>query len=414
MIVVAISISIANAQLVSSSRDPDVIGYVTDDAPFNFSGDGDGIGSGAFISNLNGTLAKAVLEYDISDIMPGVLVSARITGTVAANNGLPLGERRHSFSISAGDGVLNTADNAGAGFSIGSIIHEAGDRSDYDYDITRAFRSVVLEDTGYLKQRVSPSSANDQGWDAVSIPKLELSLRPTDVGTTVYYQPPVASGEATRIGIFGFTVDQSATSMEVWTSRTSFESSRGIVEYDVSSIPANAEILWAVLDVQITGYSFFNDLTLTMEMVGYQGDGFVEASDVNTPSAVWTGSPGQIQEGGFQSWAIDPEFVETILQNGNHLGLLFQPGDNSGLSATIQLADFFGDESGRPHLAIAYTVPTVLLGDVDLDGAITFLDIFPFISILIADGFQAEADCNGDGRVGFLDIAPFIAILGSQ
>ncbi len=53
---------------------------------------------------------------------------------------------------------------------------------------------------------------------------------------------------------------------------------------------------------------------------------------------------------------------------------------------------------------------TVLLGDVNLDGSVSFLDISPFIAFLSGGGFQAEADIDENG-VNFLDISPFIAIL---
>ena len=52
-----------------------------------------------------------------------------------------------------------------------------------------------------------------------------------------------------------------------------------------------------------------------------------------------------------------------------------------------------------------------LLGDVNRDGAVTFLDISPFISLLASSTFQVEADINGDGAVTFLDISPFINLL---
>jgi hypothetical protein len=52
-----------------------------------------------------------------------------------------------------------------------------------------------------------------------------------------------------------------------------------------------------------------------------------------------------------------------------------------------------------------------LLGDVNLDGVVNFLDIAPFIAVLSGNAFQAEADVNLDDVVNFLDIAAFIAIL---
>ena len=56
------------------------------------------------------------------------------------------------------------------------------------------------------------------------------------------------------------------------------------------------------------------------------------------------------------------------------------------------------------------TTPT-LLGDVNLDGRVSFLDITPFIAILSSEGFLEEADINGDSLVNFLDITPFVGIL---
>ena len=54
---------------------------------------------------------------------------------------------------------------------------------------------------------------------------------------------------------------------------------------------------------------------------------------------------------------------------------------------------------------------TVILGDVNRDGVVNFLDIAPFIGVLTASGTQAEADINQDGVVNFLDISPFIMVL---
>ena len=53
----------------------------------------------------------------------------------------------------------------------------------------------------------------------------------------------------------------------------------------------------------------------------------------------------------------------------------------------------------------------ILLGDVNRDGEVTFLDIASFISVLVAGDFQAQADINGDNAVNFADIQPFIQIL---
>lgn len=55
-----------------------------------------------------------------------------------------------------------------------------------------------------------------------------------------------------------------------------------------------------------------------------------------------------------------------------------------------------------------------LLGDVNLDGVVDFLDIAPFINVLSQAIVQDEADTTQDGVVNFLDIFPFITILSTQ
>ena len=54
-----------------------------------------------------------------------------------------------------------------------------------------------------------------------------------------------------------------------------------------------------------------------------------------------------------------------------------------------------------------------LLGDVNLDGTVDFLDIAPFITVLASQDFQLEADIDGNGAVSFLDISPFIVLLSN-
>jgi len=54
------------------------------------------------------------------------------------------------------------------------------------------------------------------------------------------------------------------------------------------------------------------------------------------------------------------------------------------------------------------------IGDVNLDGAVNFLDIGPFIDVLVSEEFQAEADVDQNEVVNFLDIAPFVVLLSSD
>jgi len=58
--------------------------------------------------------------------------------------------------------------------------------------------------------------------------------------------------------------------------------------------------------------------------------------------------------------------------------------------------------------------PTVLGGDVNLDGVVDFFDIPPFIRVLQSGVYQAEADVNYDGFVDFLDMPALFPIFFGQ
>ena len=63
----------------------------------------------------------------------------------------------------------------------------------------------------------------------------------------------------------------------------------------------------------------------------------------------------------------------------------------------------------------ATKLPSVLLGDINLDGTVDFSDISPFHFAIGLWKLQAEADTDLDSVISFSDILPFILILnGSQ
>ncbi len=72
---------------------------------------------------------------------------------------------------------------------------------------------------------------------------------------------------------------------------------------------------------------------------------------------------------------------------------------------------------GAATLSTGIPVPLCLgfvPGDVDQDGLVTFSDIPPFIEILLAGGYQDEADCDFNGEVDFFDIPAFIFFLNAE
>ena len=80
------------------------------------------------------------------------------------------------------------------------------------------------------------------------------------------------------------------------------------------------------------------------------------------------------------------------------------------------VASYLQDTTRNPtgSAIIAIPQPPTILGDVDQNGIVSFMDIAALVAILNTDTYLEEADCNEDGVVNFLDIAPFIAILSGN
>ena len=79
-------------------------------------------------------------------------------------------------------------------------------------------------------------------------------------------------------------------------------------------------------------------------------------------------------------------------------------GTPAGFDANVQIVN--------DNVVLTLT-DAFLLGDVNLDGTVNFLDISPFISLLSSGVYQDEADITRDGIVNFFDISPFIELLST-
>ena len=187
--------------------------------------------------------------------------------------------------------------------------------------------------------------------------------------------------------------------------------------------------------IPITGNAEFPNLTVTV--TGATSDGTnATFSGVGTRFGITSGIPAS---DGFNNTfgtgeSLTLVFSEDVninraqfgsLNGGDSIdfGPLTQADDPNNLSDLydydIDLAagDSFTIAANAGNVGIRtinFTVTTpvsVLLGDINMDGSIDFLDIAPFIALLGNGDFKAEADVDQSGDVDFLDISPFIALL---
>ena len=131
----------------------------------------------------------------------------------------------------------------------------------------------------------------------------------------------------------------------------------------------------------------------------------LQDSTTTTLGQFLTANVGQTLYAGsaIRNSSIDGSYEIAATSNLGQDGVLFVP--QGGFQLDV----------GFAHQISAMTdEPSIVLGDINGDSSVNFLDISPFIVVLSSGEFQTEADINQDGNVNFLDISPFINILSAQ
>ena len=101
------------------------------------------------------------------------------------------------------------------------------------------------------------------------------------------------------------------------------------------------------------------------------------------------------------------------LSDGSTFSNLLDPV-TTGLNFDPEFGELLPGVAATSATVTVTLVQGTILGDVNQDGEVDFLDISPFIAILSAGSFLEEADVNQDDVVDFLDISPFIEILAGS
>ena len=88
---------------------------------------------------------------------------------------------------------------------------------------------------------------------------------------------------------------------------------------------------------------------------------------------------------------------------GDMVDLFVTSGDQGIVHSGMLVEPIFGVAS--------LMITDVLLGDINCDGAVTLLDVGPFVDLITSGEFLSKADFNGDGVITLLDIQGFVDAL---
>jgi hypothetical protein len=139
----------------------------------------------------------------------------------------------------------------------------------------------------------------------------------------------------------------------------SFGETRGIVEFDTSTIPAGAIIESAVLSVDVSGTAHFPGNDIVMDVFGYEGNGVVESSDANETANHLGRLTIETDNGstlGSAPISLDVARLQSLVDGGGQVGLLAKMQ-----ISTLQFhsKEFFRTAS-RPALHLVLAYPPVL------------------------------------------------------
>lgn len=143
---------------------------------------------------------------------------------------------------------------------------------------------------------------------------------------------------------------------------------------------------------------------------GVLGDDFdaVSGSQINIFGSDFALDDVPLEEG-----TVTAEAAFTIEDRDVVLSGLYADGTpfSFDLNSTFSAGQDFFSTSATLTVTLGPPPGLIILGDVNEDGGVDFMDIGPFIQVLASAGFLDEADTNLDGAVNFLDIQSFIDIM---
>jgi hypothetical protein len=234
----------------------------------------------------------------------------------------------------------------------------------------------------------------------------------TDAGFRTWVDSAVTSATTTLIATFDANAEFKNGGAPTLTSTdiafaaelsTFFKTERrGILEFSLLSLPTNTIIKSARLDLAVATMLDGDPLFPIVSVHGYAGDGVLSAADASAPNNP-IGNSGPIREPAPISIELDAEYIQSLIGQSTHLGLLMK-GEVDGFGAQFWSNEF--GSSARPRLVLDYELGLTNSGDYDGNGEVDAADYTQWRDTrgqAVAAG--TGADGNGNGTIDAADYA---------
>jgi hypothetical protein len=141
---------------------------------------------------------------------------------------------------------------------------------------------------------------------------------------------------------------------------------KALAAFDLSTLPANADITSASLVIQP-----LSSQSMAVRALGYEGDGVTTSADPPPVMFVMGTSQGALQAGLEKVIDLDEGYFESVLRSSTHLGLLLERAGTTGQATIVASEASLGT---APTLLLQYTLSEPN-GDFDVDGDVDGRDL---------------------------------------
>ena len=311
-------------RLSAAELNPIVTGGIRDAAPTN--GQGDEFMNGSFIGWTANGQYRALAEYDLSTFGDRKLIYAVLTGGVGPNNSFNTGTRNHKLEVYSGNGALELSDYSAPGVELKRFSHTSGGHTYYNVEFTDYLQGRLDAQDSHLGMRISPLS-NPMAFDVLSssFPPayIEYAVYPMG-GNTVRFLPKFDVNVSSEAG-GPYVLLEGEGGVNVYQNLFSGIDRRGVIEYDISSIPAGAIITGAKIMFDVNSISGGPDALA----YGYAGDGVASIADALQVDA----EIGLLRfpfHTGSHTADLKTEFIQSLVGKSKYLGINLVGGLSGG------------------------------------------------------------------------------------
>lgn len=131
---------------------------------------------------------------------------------------------------------------------------------------------------------------------------------------------------------------------------------RGIMEFNISGIPDESEIISAMLELKLVVMTYSETDKPILSLHGYEADGLIQADDLLISASNLIGASDSLTALGPITISLNAAYIESLLAKTNYLGILAVNSTNSNQAGFVTTEGQKIGLGAAPRLVVSYRV----------------------------------------------------------